>query len=84
MGLSACIMSDIFSLSENKNSSYNLKSGVSVNKQNLRTSKFGFETVSTTGAIFWNDVAAKLKNTESLNFLNPFMTEADIIQKPVH
>ena len=79
MGLSACIMSDIFSLCENKNSSYNLKSGVSVNKQNLRTSQFGFETVSTTGATFWNDVAAKLKNTESLNFLNPFMTEADII-----
>ena len=79
MGLSACIMSDIFSLSENKNSSYNLKSGVSVNKQNLRTSKFGFETVSTIGAIFWNDVAAKFKITESLNFRNPFMTEADII-----
>ena len=79
MGLSACIMSDIFSLCENKNSSYNLKSGVSVNKQNLRTSKFDFETVSTIAAIFWNDVAAKLKITESLNVLNPFMTEADII-----
>ena len=60
MGLSPPIMSDILNLSEN--SSYNLRSGVNVNKRNIRTSKFGFETVSTVGAILWNDLPAELKN----------------------
>ena len=64
MGLSPPIMSDTFSLSEN--SSYDLKSGVTVNRRNIRTSEFCFETVSTIGAIFWNDLPAELKNTESL------------------
>ena len=64
MGLSPPIMSDIFSLSEN--SSYNLRCGVTVNRRNIRTSKFGFETVSTIGAILWNDLPAELKNAESL------------------
>ena len=64
MGLSPPIMSDIFSLSEN--SSYNLKSGVTENRRNIRTSKFGFETVCTIGAFVWNDLPAELKNAESL------------------
>ena len=59
MGLSPPIMSDIFSLSEN--SSYNLRSGVTVNRRSIRTSKFGFET-----AILWSDLPAELKNAESL------------------
>ena len=40
MGLFPPSMSDIFSLSEN--SSYNLRFGVTVNRQNIRTSKVGF------------------------------------------
>ena len=64
MDLSSPIMSDIFSLSEN--SSYNLKFGVTVNRSNIRTSKFGLETVSTIGEILWNDFPAKLKHAESL------------------
>ena len=64
MDLSSPIMSDIFSLSEN--SSYNLKFGVTVNRSNIRTSKFGLETVSTIGEILWNDLPAKLKHAESL------------------
>ena len=64
MGLSPPIMSNIFRLSEN--SSYNLRCGVTVNKQNIRTSKFGFETVSMIGAILWNELPAELKNEESL------------------
>ena len=64
MGLSPPIMSDIFRLSEN--SFYNLRCGVTVNRRNIRTSKFGFETVSTIGAILWNDLPAELKNAESL------------------
>ena len=59
MGLSLPIMSNIFSLSEN--SSYNLRSGVTVNRRNIRTSKFGFDTVSTVGAILFNDLPAGLK-----------------------
>ena len=51
MDFSPPIMSDIFSLSEN--SSYNLRSGVTMNRQNIKTSKFGFETVSTIGGILW-------------------------------
>ena len=53
------IMSDISSLSEN--SSHNLRSGI-----NVRASKFSFETISTIGAILWNDLPAELKNAESL------------------
>ena len=64
MELSPPIMSDIFSLSEN--SSYNLRCGVTVNRRNIRTSKFSFETVSIIGAILWNDLPAELKNSESL------------------
>ena len=64
MDLSSPIMSHIFSLSEN--SSYNLKFGVTVNRSNIRTSKFGLETVSTIGEILWNDLPAKLKHAESL------------------
>ena len=64
MGLSPPIMSDIFSLSEN--SSYNLRSGVTVNRRSIRTSKFGFETVSTIAATLWSGLPAELKNAESL------------------
>ena len=64
MGLSPPIMSNIFRLSEN--SSYNLSCGVTVNRRNIRTSTFGFETASTIGEILWNDLAAELKNAESL------------------
>ena len=48
-------------------SPYNLRSGVTVNRRNIRTSKFGFVTVSTIGAILWNDLPAELKKVESLN-----------------
>ena len=64
MGLSPPIMSDIFSLSEN--SPYNLRCGVTVNRRNIRTSKFGFENISTIWAILWNGLPVELKNAESL------------------
>ena len=64
MGLSFPIMRDMFSLSENI--SYNLRCGVTMNRRNIRTSKFGFETVSTLGAILWNHSPVELKNAESL------------------
>ena len=64
MRLSPPTMNDIFSLIEN--SSYNLKCGVIVNGRNIRTSKFGFQTVSTIRTILWNDLSTELKNRESL------------------
>ena len=64
MGLSPPIMSNIFSLSEN--SSYNIRSGITVNRRNIRTSKLGFETVSSIGAIFWNDLPDELKYADRL------------------
>ena len=64
MGFFPPIMSDIFSLSENI--SFNLRCGVTVNRGNIRTSKFGFEIVSKIGAILWNYLPAELKNAESL------------------
>ena len=68
IGISPPSKSDILSLSGN--SSYNLRSGVTVNRWTIRTSKFGFETVSTIGAILWNDLPAELKNAMSLNAFN--------------
>ena len=61
MGPSLPIMGD--SLSEN--TSYNLRCGVTVSRRNIRTSKFGFENVSTIGAILWNDLLVELKNAEN-------------------
>ena len=50
IGFSPPIMSDISNLSEN--SSYNnLRSDITVNRQNTRTRKLGFEIISTIGAI---------------------------------
>ena len=45
MGLSPPIMNDILTLDEN--ASYNLRSGVTVTRRNIRTNKFDFETIST-------------------------------------
>ena len=49
LGFSPPIMSDISNLSEN--GSYNLRSDITVNRQNTRTRKLGFEIISTIGAI---------------------------------
>ena len=67
MSLSRPILSDVFRLSEN--SSYSLRYGVTVNRRNIIKSKFGFETVITSGAVFWNDLPAELINAESLDIL---------------
>ena len=72
MRLSPPIMSDIFRL--NENNSYNLRCGVNLNRRNRRTSKFGFETVSTSRAIIWNDLPAELKNAESLKIFKQKIT----------
>ena len=64
MGLSVPIMSDIFSLSEN--GSYSPRCGVTLSRRNIRTSKFGYETVRTVEAIVSNGVPAELKTVESL------------------
>lgn len=61
MGLFPPITSDVFSLREN--SSFNLRSGVIINRRN----KSCFKTVNKIGAILWKDFPTELKNKESLN-----------------
>ena len=65
MGLSPPIMSDILTLDEN--ASYNLRSGVTVTRRNIRTNKFGFETITTIGAVLWRNLPNDIKNSDSLN-----------------
>ena len=65
MGLSLPIMNDILTLDEN--ASCNLRSGVTVTRRNIRTNKFGFETISTIGAVLWRNVPNDIKNSDSLN-----------------
>ena len=64
MGLFSLIMSDKLSLSEN--SSNNPRSGATVHRRNIRTSKCSFEIVSTIRANLWNDLRVELKNVENL------------------
>ena len=68
MGLSPPIMNDILTLDEN--ASYNLRSGVTVTRRNIRTIKFGFETISTIGTVLWRNLPIDIKNSGSLNTLN--------------
>ena len=44
-------MNDILTLDQN--ASYNLNSGITVTRRNIRKNKFGFEIISTTGAVLW-------------------------------
>ena len=52
MRLSPPIMNDVLTLDQNV--SYNLRSGVTVTRRNIRTNKFGFETIRTTSSVFGN------------------------------
>ena len=58
-------MDDILTLDQN--TSYNLRSGVTVTRRNKRTNKFGFENISTIGAVLWGDLPIDIKNSDSLN-----------------
>ena len=66
MVFSPPIMSDFSSL--NENNSYNLRSGATVNRQDLTVSKFGVETVSEIGTILWNNLPTELKCREFEHF----------------
>ena len=68
MGLSPPIMNDILILDEN--ASYNLRSGVTVTRRNIRTNKFDFKTIRTIGAVLWRNLPNDIKNSDSLIFLN--------------
>ena len=58
-------MNDILTLDEN--ASYNFRSGVTVTRRNIRTNKFGFETITTIGAVLWRNLPNDIKNSDSLN-----------------
>ena len=64
MGLSPPIM-NILTL--DRDASYNLMSGITVTRRNIRTNKFGFETISTIGAILWRNLPNHIKQSDSLN-----------------
>ena len=51
MRLSPPIMNDVLTLDQNV--SYNLRSGVTVTRSNIRTNKLGFETIRTTEAVLF-------------------------------
>ena len=68
MGLSPPIMNDILALDQNP--SYNLRYGVTVTRKNIRTNKFGFETISTIGAVLWQNLPNNIKYSDSLNIFN--------------
>ena len=65
MGLSPPIMNDILTLYQN--ASYNLRTDVTVTRRNIRTNKFGFETISTTGAVLLRNLPNDIQNSVSLN-----------------
>ena len=49
MGLFPAVMKDILNLDQN--ASYNLRSGATITRRNVRTKKIDFETISTIGAV---------------------------------
>ena len=76
MGLSPPAMSGIFSL--NENSCYNIRSCVTVNKQNVRTRKLALRLLVQFGAIIWNDLPAELKKCRELeHFLKKLWSPND-------
>ena len=46
---------------------FNLRSGVTVTRRNIRTNKFGFEAISAIGAVLWGNLPNDIKNSDSLN-----------------
>ena len=58
-------MNDILNLDENV--SYNIRSSVTVTRRNIRTNKFGFETITTIGAVLWRNLPNDIKISDSLN-----------------
>ena len=65
MGLSLSIRNDILTL--NQNSFYNLRFGIKVTNRNTRKAKFGFEIISTIGAVLWEDLSKSIQKSDSLN-----------------
>ena len=61
MGLPPPIMNDILTL--NQNASYNLSSGVTVSRRNIRTNKF-----SATGAVLWGNLPNGIPISDNVNF----------------
>ena len=68
MRLSPPTMNDILTLDEN--ASYSLRSGVTVTRRNIRTNKFGFETISTIGAVLWRNLPNDIKMDKQWTFDN--------------
>ena len=50
-----------------QNTSYNLGSGTSVIRRNIRTNKFGFRIISIIWKVLWGNLANEIKISDSLN-----------------
>ena len=70
--LSPPIMNDILTLDQN--ASYSLRYGVTVTR-NIKTNEFGFETISTIGAVLWGNLPSEIKNLDSLNIFKHKITQ---------
>ena len=62
-GLSPDIMSDIFKLREN---TYNLRNVHIFESQNLRTKKFGLDSIAYRASQLWKNVPEEIRNSTSL------------------
>ena len=61
------LLTEVYEIKLDENASYNLRSGVTVTRRNIRTNKFGFETITTIGAVLWRNLPNDIKNSDSLN-----------------
>ena len=78
-------MNDIIPFDQND--SYNLRPGLTVTRRNMRTNKFGFETVSTTGSFNskkFQKIPSNLKNRASLNVFKFFKFKGETPKKTAH
>ena len=83
--LSLPVMNDIIPFDQND--SYNLRPGLTVTRRNMRTNKFGFETVSTTGSVNskkFQKIPSNLKNRASLNVFKFFKFKGEPPKKTAH
>ena len=65
MGLPPPIINEILTLDQN--ACYNLRSGVTVTRWDIRTNKFVFDTISTIGAVLLGNLPNDIKHSDGLN-----------------
>ena len=54
-------------LTFDQNALYNLRSVVTVTRRNIKTNRFGFDTISTIRTVLWRNLPSDIKNSDNLN-----------------